>query len=348
MGIANNFRNHRFLGSKEIRNKYGQMGLSVKLNVSWFRGTHFCLDFMTMTPTMLRETIVRFEPAIKIQLIPSLDDLSEREIQQLWYTRLEYLRMHERDRELVSALSSNAHGFNVDEYFQEHGLETYEASFRRALRIRTGQLRVILEQEIHADQSNPHSNNMMQGNQKKKKVRFYSDVQMRPIPPLSDLSSQEKRAMWYSCREYLRMHKQEEKLDEAILCNSSVHSEGALVTALGFESIEDRMWRRFRVRRGQLCVLIEQENHWNQRQTDCVGGEHGLIARLYADFARESREAALKRGQFCAESARLQNLREDCHPHSPLEKDSRNVRRLVDRKARQQGLASSQTHHFIS
>jgi hypothetical protein len=302
---AYNFRNQRFLVNKEIRKIYGQMGLSVILNVSWFRGTYFCLDlcldfclnFMT-TPTMPRKATVSFEPAIKIQHIPSLDDLSDGEIQQLWYTRLEYLRMQERDRELVSALSSKAHDFNVDQYFQEHGLETYEASFRRALRIRTGQLRVILEHERHTDQSNQHSSNRMQGNQKKKKktVRFYPDVQMRPIPPLSDLSSQEKQAMWYSCREYFRMHKREKNIDEAIVCNSSVIHGGALVI-LGLESTEDRMWRRFRVRRSQLCVLIEQENHWNQQDTDYVGGELDLIARLYADFTRESREVALNRGR---------------------------------------------------
>jgi hypothetical protein len=145
-------------------------------------------------------------------------------------------------------------------------------SFRRALRIRAGQLKVILEQERMNDQRNHHSSNKMNENQKKKKtVRFCRNVQTRPIPPLSDLSSQEKQARWYTCREYLRMAKRKEQLHEAIVYYSSVISGGVLVT-IGLESIEDRMMRRFRVSMGQLCVLIKQEHHWNQGHTDYVGG----------------------------------------------------------------------------
>jgi hypothetical protein len=96
-------------------------------------------------------------------------------------------------------------------------------------------------------------------------VQFYHAVSIKYIEPVNNMTSDEIHATWYCAAEYKRMHKRERLLVHRLTSTEEeIHEE--VFSSHGLESDESKFQRRIRVREGLLCVLMEQEQQWEDGQ----------------------------------------------------------------------------------
>jgi hypothetical protein len=135
-------------------------------------------------------------------------------------------------------------------------------------------------------------------------VQFYHAVSIKYIEPVNNMTSDEIHATWYCAAEYKRMHKRERLLVHRLTSTEEeIHEE--VFSSHGLESDESKFQRRIRVREGLLCVLMEQEQQWEDGQR-----RPERIAQISFALTRNSTKEAREKGTNNAEQVRRQAMAE--------------------------------------
>jgi hypothetical protein len=127
--------------------------------------------------------------------------------------------------------------------------------------------------------------------QKMNAVRFADDDEFIE----SDVIREDTSATWFTSSEMRRIRDRDAQLARRL---SEANDEDAL-RAHGLESEYGRKLRKIRVTQGRLCVLLAQEELW---ENDKVEPE--LIARIYSEYTKKSAWAANKSGVICESQVR--------------------------------------------
>jgi hypothetical protein len=144
----------------------------------------------------------------------------------------------------------------------------------------------------------------------KRNVHFDEAVQVRELPPSNSLMScEEMESLWFSSEELAAMHIR----DSQLVRNISSNMNGPVFRIHGLETRETRDRRRVFIKEGQLLVLLEQENLWENDHKD-----PDRIARKYSTFTRSHTAAAHKSGLRHAEETKSSDSLRS--PYSPVRK----------------------------
>jgi hypothetical protein len=172
--------------------------------------------------------------------------------------------------------------------------------------------------------------------QKMKAVRFANDVEHIE----SDVIRGEDTAAttWFTSSEMRRIGDRE--AGELARQLSGANNEDTL-RAHGLESEYGRKVRKIRVRQGQLCVLLAQEELWEKDEVDPE-----LIARIYSEYTKKSARAAHKSGVICELQIRYFMLKEDLSRNTIMEAINLNATKIQQGSGRSRSPALSPASSF--
>ena len=135
-------------------------------------------------------------------------------------------------------------------------------------------------------------------------VQFYHAVAIRYTETVKDMTMDEINATWYCTAEYKQMHRRERQLAHRLASmEEETHEE--VFSTHGLESDESKLHRRIRVTEGRWCVLMEQEQQWEDGQRNPE-----RIALISYALTRNSTKDARAKGRKDEEQVRRQAMAE--------------------------------------
>jgi hypothetical protein len=135
-------------------------------------------------------------------------------------------------------------------------------------------------------------------------VQFYHAVAIRYTETVNDMTLDEIHATWYCAAEYKQMHRLERLLARRLTSMEEEPNE-EVFSNHGLESDKSKLHRRIRVAEGRSCVLMEQEQQWEDGERNPE-----RIALISFALTRNSTKVAHKKGMKNAERVRRQTMAE--------------------------------------
>jgi hypothetical protein len=122
------------------------------------------------------------------------------------------------------------------------------------------------------------------------KVTFMKRIKVKLIPNRREMKNDQLSSLFYSVDDLIRMRNREKRLTKELALNGILY--GLDDDVFGLKTLQDRVQRKKRIVNALLCVLTEQEFHWESKEDL----DHENIAKLYRLSSSESMRLAHLRG----------------------------------------------------